>query len=352
MGIFQRQENWYYDFSSKGIRYREKVGPSKQLALLAMRKKQVEVAENRFLDIKREDRTKFKDFAQTYLEQYCKPNKKSWKQSDVSSLKQLVPFFGDRYLFEITPLMIEKFKNQRREAVSPATVNRDLACLKCMFNRAIDWEKLKENPVKKVKFFKENNERLRFLHKEEVPVLLDNCSSKLRAIVQFALKTGMRKAEIQNLKWTDADFQSDMITLYETKNGEKRYIPMNQIVKQILISVRKHPDSPYIFCDEKGKIYNFRKSFETALKKSSILNFRFHDLRHTFASHLVMAGADLNTVRELLGHKSLDMTLRYAHLSKDHKTRAVKLLDAYSDTLMTPASDVPEVLDSEVLVSL
>lgn len=110
---------------------------------------------------------------------------------------------------------------------------------------------------------------------------------------------------------------------------------MNEAVKKAIISVRKHPESPYIFAGGDGEPFNFRKSFETALRKSGIKDFRFHDCRHTFASHLVMSGVDLNTVRELLGHKEPTMTLRYSHLSLDHKSRAVAILDRRTDTFWT-----------------
>ena len=109
---------------------------------------------------------------------------------------------------------------------------------------------------------------------------------------------------------------------------------MNEIVRKILMRRLKNPNSPYVFCDKNGRPFaNIRKSFFTALKKSGILNFRFHDLRHTFASHLVMSGVDLNTVRELMGHKSTEMTLRYAHLSPDHKRRAVDILNKHLVTI-------------------
>jgi integrase len=98
---------------------------------------------------------------------------------------------------------------------------------------------------------------------------------------------------------------------------------MNEVVNDVLFSVKKHAHSPYIYCGEAGVPHNFRKSFETALGKSGIIHFRFHDLRHTFVSYLIMAGVDLNTVWELLGHKSLDMTLCYSAPIADHKTRAV-----------------------------
>jgi len=125
----------------------------------------------------------------------------------------------------------------------------------------------------------------------------------------------------------------DIITLLDTKNGQKREVPMNEQVKTALIRVRKHPESAFIFCNIKGKpIHDIRKSFSTALRKSDITNFRFHDLRHTFASQLVMSGVDLNTVRELLGHKDMTMTLRYSHLAQSHKQRAVDILGKRVDT--------------------
>ncbi len=115
--------------------------------------------------------------------------------------------------------------------------------------------------------------------------------------------------------------------MLETKSDDKREVPMNEAVKDALIKVRKNPKSPYVFCYKNGEVFkDIRKSFWTALGKSDIKDFRFHDLRHSAASHLVMAGIDLNTVREILGHKTIEMTLRYAHLSPSHKKRAVDVL--------------------------
>lgn len=323
----KRGVSYYIVYSVNGKRRQETVGKDKKLAEAVLHKRLTEIAENKYLDIKREEKIKFEDFAEHYLEIYCKPNHRSFK-FDINSIKTLKRFFINKYLYEVTSEDVEKFKAERiKEGVTAATVNRDLAWLKSMFNRAIEWGKTQNNPVRKVKLFKENNQRLRYLEKEEIIKLLDNCSKHLRPIVIVALHTGMRKGEILNLKWHDVDFKRDIIYLYQTKNNERREVTMNDIVKAELIKVRKHPESPYIFCNKDGKPYgNVRKSFFTALKNSGIVDFRFHDLRHTFASHLVMSGVDLNTVRELLGHKSMQMTLRYAHLSPDHKKRAVNIL--------------------------
>ena len=199
-----------------------------------------------------------------------------------------------------------------------------------MFNKAVIWDKTKNNPMSRIKLFKENNQRTRFLEKEEISKLLLCCNKQLRSIAILALNTGMRKSEILNLKWHDCDIKRGIIYLRHTKSGKRREIPMNREVKDLLFRIPKNPENAYLFGNKEGKAYvNIRKAFENALKKAGIQDFRFHDLRHTFASQLVMSGVDLNTVRELLGHSSLKMTLRYAHLSSNHKKQAVETLDQF-----------------------
>lgn len=335
MAVYRKGKNYFIDFYVNGRRKRESIGESKKLAEIVFKKRKVEVAEGKFLDIKKQEKIKFEDFADEYLRMHSVQNK-SYRE-DVNNIKILKRFFGGRYLNEITALDVEKYKAERIKTVKPATVNRGLAVLRSMYNRAIEWKKIKENPCNTVRLFKENNQRLRYLEQAEINKLLDNCSGNLKGIVTVAVFTGMRRGEILNLKWTDCDFQRDVIRLTDTKNDEIRAIPMNEQIKTALIRIRRHPTSPYIFCKCDGSPYgDVDKSFFTALKKSDIIEFHFHDLRHTFASQLVMSGVDLNTVRELMGHKSLAMTLRYSHLSSDHKRRAVDILGQRMDTIWTP----------------
>jgi len=176
------------------------------------------------------------------------------------------------------------------------------------------------------------------LEKEEIARLIPACPSYLEPIVTVALNTGMRKGEILNLKWNDLDFRNRLIYILQTKNKKVRKIPMNNIVFRTLLRVRKNPKSPYVFCKKKdGSPYrDIRDGFKNALKRAGIRHLRFHDLRHTFASHLVMAGVDLKSVQELLGHRTFDMTLRYSHLSPDHKRKAVEIFDNRMDTIWTP----------------
>lgn len=336
MGVFKKGNNWYIDYYVSGRRKREKIGPSKALAETVLSKRKVEIAEGWYLDIKKKEKIKFEVFAEEFISLHSKPNKKSWI-SDVYNLRAIIPFFKGKNLYEITIQDIEKFKAARSKVVRPATVNRELATIKTLFNKGVMWGKLEESPAKNVRFLREPAGRLRYLEREEIIRLLSNCSEHLKPIVTVALFTGMRRSEILNLRWHDIDFQRGIIYLLDTKNGAKREVYINDLVKRALIKVRKHPGSSYIFCNKDGRPYhNIRKSFWTALKKSGIINFRFHDLRHTFASQLVMAGVDINTTRELLGHKDIRMTLRYAHLSPDHKKRAVDILGKRMDTIWTP----------------
>lgn len=346
-GVYKKGENFYIDYYANGRRKREMIGPSVKIAELALKKRKIQIAEGRFLDIEKTEKVRFDTFADEYLSIHSKHKKSYYTDEKIAEL--LKKYFGTKFLHEITTLDVERFKTARIKEVSAATVNRALAVLKSMFNRAIAWGRTKDNPCKAVKMFKENNQRLRFLEKEEIKTLISKCSDHLRPIVIVALNTGMRKSEILGLKWHHIDIERNIIHLLDTKNGEKREVPMNDIVKKTIVSVPKNPDSAYIFCTKKGEPYgDVRKSFFTALKDSDIIGFHFHDLRHTFASQLVMAGVDLNTVRELLGHKSLEMTLRYSHLSPDHKKRAVDVLSRQMDTIRPPEPAVVDTKKSRV----
>jgi len=328
MSIRKRGNTYFLDYWVNGRRVRESVGTSKKLAESILSKRKTDIIENKYFDIRKKHRILFEDFAKTFYELHSCVNKKPRvAKRDSELINHLVKHFGGKYLHEITPMIIERYKAARRETVAPATVNRELACLKCMFNKAIQWEKAYDNPVRQVKLFKETNQRTRYLEQDEIPRLIDSCAEHLKPIVTTAVFAGMRKSEILNLKWEDIDFKRGIIYLLNTKNNEKREVLINEIVTKALLSVKRHGSNPYVFVSKTGKPYtNVRKSFETALKKCDIINFRFHDLRHTFASQLVMMGVDIKTVQELMGHKTIEMTLRYSHLSPDHKNRAVEAL--------------------------
>jgi len=332
MGVFKKGKNWYIDYYVHGKRKRESIGPSKELAQTILKKRKVQIAENKFLDIRRVDKIRFKDMSREYFEIYSKPNKRSFSR-DQTIINHLDKFFAGKYLHEITVVDIERYKRHRLSQVTKSTVNRELACLKHIFKKAKEWGKTNHNPSQKIRLLKTVSPRIRYLETEEIEALYNTSASYLKPIILTAVHAGMRKGELLNLKWKDLDFHNRLIYLSDTKGANKREIPMNEVVYKMFLRVRKNPNSPYVFCHKNGKPYkDLRASLDKAAKEAEIERFRFHDLRHTFASHLVMAGVDLKTVQELLGHKTIEMTLRYSHLSPDHKKEAVEVLGRLMDT--------------------
>jgi integrase len=346
MAVFKKGKNWYIDYYFSGRRKREMIGPNKKLAESVLAKRRLQIAENKFLDIKKRGKIKFEELGALYLD-YSKTNKRSWTR-DRTSIGSLKAFFNGKYLYEITPLLIERYKKKRIDEVSPASVNRELACLKHMFTKGIEWDMTDSNPVKKVKLLRESNERLRYLSSEQAIRLFENCPAHLKPIVLTALYTGMRKSEILKLKWEAVDLEHRIIFVKDTKNNQVREIPINNLLTSALKEIRFK--SPYVFSNKNGRPYGtVRKSFEGAVKKADIKDFRFHDLRHTFASHLVMSRVDLMTVKELLGHKTIKMTLRYAHLPPSHKRRAIESLeyfDGHPDGHQRDLSKVKQLANS------
>ena len=224
-------------------------------------------------------------------------------------------------------------KNRHR---SPTTVVRYLASLSHVFSVAVrDWEWMQENPVLKISKPKISNERTRFLSDEERTRLIKVCqeseSKGLYPVVILALSTGMRRGEILNLKWSDIDLDRGAILLQTTKNGERRFIPLVGIALDLLKSrCINQPTNPLVFPApySPSKPIDIRSAWETALEKANISNFRFHDLRHTAASYLAMNQASLLEIGTLLGHKTVQMTKRYAHLSDAHTYSAAITLNA------------------------
>lgn len=326
--IFKRNNTWWLDYSVDGRRVRESTGSTnKKFAIELLSKRIVEIKENKYFDIRKKQKITFKDFSAKYLSQYSIPNKKS-SSRDAQSIKLLSKQFGNKFLYEIATEQIEIYKRERLEKVQEPTINRELACLKHIFTKAIEWNYVSDNPVKKVKLFNEKNRRrLRYLEWNEIKKLVDVCGEKIKPMVIAALHTGMRQGEIIKLKWSDINFNRRFIMIDRTKNNEKRDIPMSAYLTDMLLELKQKSQSAYVFANSSGKSWSrfgsIRKQFDDAMEKAEIEDFHFHDLRHTFASHLIMGGFDLLTVKELLGHKSLEMTLRYAHLSSDHKRLAV-----------------------------
>lgn len=297
-------------------------------------KKKEEAARKTFLDLKTE-----------YLAWATR--QKAYK-SKKNRVELLYRDFGNIPLDSFTTKLVDQYQTDKLSEGSrpgkdgkpakgnkPATINRLLATLKHMFTKAVEWDMVSDatlKHVRRVKLLQENNRRLRYLNEEECAALTDACMPHLKPIVVTAIHTGMRKGEILGLTWDRVDLRNGFILLdNNTKNGERREIPISATLKDTLeaLALDNVEGHRHVFHDKDGKTYVWlKKSFAAACRAAGITDFHFHDLRHTFASHLAMAGTDLATLKELLGHKTITMTLRYAHLAPSHKVNAIRLLDA------------------------
>lgn len=269
-------------------------------------------------------------------------------------------------LDEINPGLIERLRASWLDAgLSPATANRNLVRLKGLLSRAVDWGFIDAHPLTKVRRLKvDQSSRVRFLSSDEEKRLrtaLDDRQERIRAerdsanqwrterqkelmvdlrqvefadhlkpLVLLSLNTGMRQGEVFNLDWSDVDLVNKKITVVgkTSKSGQTRYIDLNKEAIAVLTNWRKAEERQgYVFPSQSGaRLDNVKKSWAGVLAEAKIDGFRWHDLRHTFASNLVMRGAALNTVRVLLGHSDIAMTLRYAHLAPETTAAAVALL--------------------------
>lgn len=326
MGIIKRFGKFYLDYYCEGRRIREVAGTNMREAERALTRRKSDILQGRF-QIKKHRSVRFHTFAKVYLD-YAKTDKRSWER-DETSLKSLLPFFGNRLLNDISPFLIESYKKMRTGKVKPATVNREIGLLKHMFNCAIEWDKATTNPMRHVRLLRVENIQERNLSQEEVTKLLGACTEYSRPIVQTALHTGMRMGEILGLKWEQVDLRQRMITILHSKNEKVRKIPINDTLLQILTTLKYNKMSEYVFvCVRTGEpALKFRTAWLNALRRSGIPHCRAHDLRHTAASHMVAAGIDLVTVKAILGHADLRTTQRYLHSAPESMRQAVAALD-------------------------
>jgi integrase len=298
-------------------------------------RKKAAVIEGRLNPAKTRKSPRFDAFAEEYLD-WLRGNRKPLTVKKVHSvLERLTSFFGAKKLSEITAWDMERYKKARLEAGrQPSTINIKLVILKAILNRAVAWKKLADHPGKEVKALKGVQGRTRFLSEAEEAAILAVCSPALRRVVEAGLLTGFRRQELTALRPEDVDLARGTVTVAAcyAKNGESRTNPMGERLKAILreaLAVRG--DAPTVLVTRYGKPWTpegLTNQFQRASRRAGLERLGPHVLRHTYASRLVMAGVDLRTVQELLGHKDIKQTMRYAHLSPSHKRAAVEALES------------------------
>ena len=307
-----------------------------------------------------------------YLENTYGPWVVENRKAGVATLQRLQSAFKplhSKRMSEINAWTIERWRSDKKKAkkVKAVTLNREVAMLKAALNQAVKWKILDEYPLKGLGMLPERDsqQKVRYLSQEEEKSLMDALDSReerirterdsandwrvergyklyqdlrllpyadhLKPMVLLSLNTGLRKGELLHLAWGNVDLQQAMLTVQAdvAKSGKVRHVPLNETALSSLKGWRKcSKGNAWVFPSKEGKPFDHvNKSWRNLLHDAGIVDFRWHDMRHDFASKLVMAGVDLNTVRELLGHSDLKMTIRYAHLAPEHKRAAVEALD-------------------------
>lgn len=302
--------------------------------------------------------------------EWARHNRKSGEEN-IYRITSQFDWLMDTPMGEITPSDIDTYRSKRLgEGKLPVTINRNVSALKGMISKAVEWDILEHHPLAKVRPLKEEqNLRVRYLNKEEevdlrsaaasrdqklkarnqshnewrskrgynlVPSLADRTyADYLTPMILLAINTGLRRGELLNLNWSHIDPIANTLTVAASnaKSGKARHIPLNKEAIEVLNAWKQGQESGYVFPGQDGKpMTDIKGPWSRLLKKADIKNFRFHDLRHHFASRLVMADVSLNVVRELLGHSTIAMTLRYAHLAPEHHRAAVEKLNQPTET--------------------
>jgi len=324
-----RGDWWVSYFCALGHRHREKVGPH-DVAKRTHGRRREQVRQGycpRIEDVAKARPRLFEDAAKEY-ETWSKAHKKSWR-TDTHWLKRLKKVLAGKTLAEITPEAVERFKLELAQSRTKATVNRHLALLRHLFNRAIRHGYQGRNPVSAVGLFREENTRSRWLTEEEERSLFKVIPEPYWAFCRVALYTGCRKSELLAARWDLIDWTRGILTLPTSKSGKPRFVELSSNVLETLHKVPGLGERLLIFPDCRKVSHRFPEWAAEAKLPGKVT---LHTLRHTFASRLVMAGVDLLTVKALGGWNRLEMVERYSHLAPAHKRAAVERL-AQADPL-------------------
>jgi integrase len=346
-GIYEKDPGsgvWWIRYTDHTGRLRREKGGRRSDAKTLLDKRRTEALQKRKLPeqytVKKP--VTFRELCDDVIEYSEITNNRKEVETLKSRINVLIPVFGQRVASSITKQEITRWLETEARARSwaPATRNRWQMTFSLIFRVGVDNEKLSANPASRIKQRTENNAVLRYLLPDEEKRLREQITNPIRlSVFELALNTGMRQGEIFGLRWSQIDLDRRQILLPKTKNKRPHHVPLNSAAVIALQRMRtlggRTGLTPPASTDSHTVIFSSALMWSlrspsgwwhTAMKNAKVTNFRFHDLRHTFASRLVMAGVDMRTVADLLNHKVLQMVMRYSHLSPEHKLSAVERL--------------------------
>ncbi|MDA2911491.1 site-specific integrase [Nitrospiraceae bacterium AH_259_D15_M11_P09] len=336
--LYLRGKTWYLDFRHDGTRHAVRLGKNISRSVageLAHVKRAAILKGEAGIGRKRKD-LEFDEAAKLFLA-WAEANKRpKTVRTYQQCIEHLTCSFRGKRLSEITTWLIEKHKQSRKDAGAPVRANREVACLKTLFNRCKEWKLYEgENPVRGVKFLEEPQGRLRYLEPEEEARLLEAAREPLRTLIILGIYTGLRiQAEALTLRWEDVDLRRGQLTVLAAyaKGKATRTVPLckplTDALKRLQASAKGEKEESVIAKPDGTPYSSIRSAFEAACEKAKLENVTPHTLRHTFASRLMMDGVDVRTIQELGGWRVLKMVERYSHVSAAHKAEAVERMAA------------------------
>lgn len=359
MAVDKRGRVWWMFFMINGRRIQKSTGCTnkrdaeevERAYRTQLAKGEVGLEEKKPVPLFRDGMTEFLDRCE--VDHTGKPN--TQRRSVISS-KALLRYFGDRPLDKITAEEVERFKDWRRlqkkqpphkklkknkrattsATIKPATVNRELACLRAMINYFIRQDVLLKNPVSRVKFLKEDNESMRVLSAEEERLYLMACSQPLRDVATIMIETGMRPEEVCRMERRNVNLDKGYVfNPYGKTKAARRKLPLSEKAADVLRRRLSDIKGEFVFPgtrwgeDTSRPIVKLNNGHHNAIKRAGVESFRLYDLRHTFATRAVEAGVDLVTLAALLGHSRIQMVMRYAHPTEEHQFNAMKKMEVY-----------------------
>ena len=337
MRIYKRGQVYWCEFrlDNKHYQYSCKT-KQKEIAQEIASAIYADTIRNRFnLPVKNKSKILFSDFFKNYIDSLINSPRTVINKTVES--KHFLPFFGNKEIINITPADIKSYQLQRKleimnlpknagkreQDITFKSVNNELGTLSNFFNFCVEKGYVDKNPAQRIKKLNTLS-RIKTLSEDDIQKLISGATNKLtKNLITFLILTGSRKGEALNLKWDDVDLQNDVIAIKGTKTKYDRYIPISKPLKELLAAIDKNQDCQYVFNNSGAKIGNFRKSFMTACRNAGLKDLRIHDLRHVFASKMVMNGTSLYITGELLGHRTTQMTKRYSHLVPETLKKAV-----------------------------
>ena len=353
MSVFKRGEFYWYEFWFQGRRYRRSSGVRNQRAAgdierafrTALAKGEVGITERKPVP---GFRSAMSDFLEWSEEEHA-AHPRTHARYRVSSVA-LLRHFGDTPLDKITPEEVEHFKTvragefktarskkgrvQTKRKIRPATVNRELACLKALFSFFIKADVVVKNPVSRVKFLAENNQQTRVLSHIEERAYFEKASPVLRDVARLILETGMRPEEVYTMLPENVDLERKAIQVPQGKTkAARRLLTLTSAAVEVLKRRMTGLEGPYVFpceTDSKRPIPKVNNAHDRAVRDAKIPPLRLYDLRHTWATRAAMSGIDLVTLAAMLGHSRIQMVLRYAHPTQAHQAKAMEQLEQFN----------------------